>query len=66
MESKGSTTPKPLCVRVTVAAQMIGIGRTKFYELVNAGEVEIFKLGKSTLVPIDSLEALISRHRDVS
>ena len=53
--------PAPLCVRVGVAARMIGIGRTKFYELINAGEVETIKLGAATLIPTASLVALIER-----
>ena len=55
--------PAPLCVRVGVAARMIGIGRTKFYELINAGEVEAIKLGSATLIPTASLAALVERQR---
>ena len=56
-------SPAPLCVRVGVAARMIGIGRTKFYELINAGEVETIKLGTATLIPTASLAALVERQR---
>ncbi|MEO8722714.1 MAG: helix-turn-helix domain-containing protein [Sphingobium sp.] len=42
---------------------MIGIGRTKFYQLINAGEVETIKLGSATLIPTASLAALIERQR---
>ena len=55
--------PTPICVRVGVAARMIGIGRTKFYELINAGEVETIKLGSATLIPTASLAALVERQR---
>jgi hypothetical protein len=34
----------------------IGVGRTKFYELINAGVVRIRKVGKKTLVEVDSLK----------
>ena len=56
-------SPAPICVRVGVAARMIGIGRTKFYELINAGEVETIKLGSATLIPTASLAALVERQR---
>ena len=59
----GDPPPAPICVRVGVAARMIGIGRTKFYELINAGEVETIKLGTATLIPMASLVALIERQR---
>ena len=47
--------PMPLCVRINVAARMIGIGRTKLYELIVNGEVEAIKVGKATLVTTASL-----------
>jgi len=51
--------PEPICVRVNDAARMIGIGRTKLYELIAAGEVETVKLGKSTRITTASLHDLI-------
>jgi excisionase family DNA binding protein len=54
-------SPLPLCVRVNVAARMIGIGRTKFYELISNGEVEVIKLGTATLITTASLNAMIAR-----
>ena len=53
---------RPLCVRVPTAAKMLGVGLTKMYELIGAGEVQIVKLGRVTLVPVASLEQLISRY----
>jgi excisionase family DNA binding protein len=55
--------PAPLCVRVNVAARMMGIGRTKLYELIGNGEVETIKVGKATLVTTASLNAMIERRR---
>ena len=56
-------TPAPLCVRVRDAARMIGIGRTKFYELIGKGEVEAIKVGNATLIPTASLAAFVERQR---
>ncbi|MGE4307251.1 MAG: helix-turn-helix domain-containing protein [Novosphingobium sp.] len=42
---------------------MTGIGRSKLYELIAAGEIEIVKIGSVTLIPVASLQALIARHR---
>ncbi len=53
----------PICVRVNDAARMIGVGRTKLYELIAAGDVETVKLGKSTRVTTASLHNLITRQR---
>jgi excisionase family DNA binding protein len=55
--------PDPICVRINDAARMIGIGRTKLYELIAAGEVETVKLGKSTRITTASLHDLVRRQR---
>lgn len=57
-------SPEPICVRVNDAARMIGVGRTKLYELIAAGEVETVKLGKSTRITTASLHDLIKRQRE--
>ena len=59
----GESDPAPLCVRVNVAARMIGLGRTKLYELIGKGEIEAIKVGKATLVTTASLNAMIERRR---
>lgn len=53
----------PICVRVNDAARMIGIGRTKLYELISSGELETVKIGKSTRIMTASLHRLVERHR---
>ena len=42
---------------------MIGIGRTKLYELISNGEVEVIKVGNATLITTASLNAMIERRR---
>lgn len=54
---------EPICVKVNEAARMIGVGRTKLYELIATGDVEVVKLGKSTRVTITSLRELVNRQR---
>ncbi len=53
----------PLTVRIPTAVRMTGIGRSKLYELIAAGEIEIVKIGSVTLIPVASLQALIARHK---
>ncbi len=54
---------EPLCVRVNDAARMIGVGRTKLYELISSGELETVKIGKATRVTTASLRELVKRGR---
>jgi excisionase family DNA binding protein len=56
--------PDPICVRVNDAARMIGVGRTKLYELIATGEVETVKLGKATRITTASLHDLVKRRRE--
>lgn len=58
-----SPPPDPICLRVNDAARMIGVGRTKLYALIAAGEVETVKLGKATRITTASLHNLIRRQR---
>ena len=54
---------EPICVRINDAAQMIGIGRTKLYELISSGELETVKIGKATRIITASLHGLVERQR---
>ena len=53
----------PLSVRVSMAVKITGIGRSKLYELIQEGEIEVVKIGSATLIPVASLERLLDRHR---
>lgn len=53
---------KPLAVRIPEAIRLTGIGRTKLYALMASGEVATVKIGRSTLIPLASLEALLHDH----
>lgn len=55
--------PRPISVRVPIAVRMTGISRSKLYELIKNGDVQIVKVGSSTLIPVDSLEQFIDAHK---
>jgi excisionase family DNA binding protein len=52
-----------LTVRIPMAANMLGIGRSKLYELISAGEIEVIKIGKATLIVVESLQRFVERRR---
>jgi excisionase family DNA binding protein len=54
---------QPLTVRIRDACRMTGIGRSKLYELIADGEIEILKVGAITLVPVAGLQAFLERNR---
>lgn len=57
----GHKPVEPICVRINDAARMIGVGRTKLYQLIATGEVETVKIGKATRVTTASLHGLVKR-----
>lgn len=52
---------KPLTLRISDVQRMTGLGRTKIYKLITNGELSIIKIGRATLIPLSSLEALLVR-----
>lgn len=55
--------PLPITVRVREASRLTGIGRSKLYELIAAGEIEVLKVGTITLIPFASLTDFLQRLR---
>lgn len=50
-------------LRIADACRVTGIGRSKFYELIRAGEIQVIKVGALTLVPMSGIHALLERGR---
>lgn len=53
----------PLSVRISTAVKMTGIGRSKMYELIQEGAIDVVKIGSCTLIPVASLQRLLERGR---
>ena len=55
---------KPTVVRTAKARELLGgIGETKLYELINAGEIESFLMDTLRLFDVASIEAFLARKR---
>ena len=63
LPSAEEARPPRLTVRIADAVTMLGIGRSKVYELIGAGELETIKLGSATLILVESIAALVERRR---
>ena len=48
---------KQLLVTTKEAWQSLGIGRTRFFEILSQGHIPAVRLGRKTLIPIAALEA---------
>ena len=52
-----------LLLRPAEAAEAIGVGRSKVYELLASGELPSIRVGSSIRVPVDALREWIAAQR---
>lgn len=57
----GDLPVEPICVRVSVAVKLSGISRSTLYELIDEGEIESVKIGRSIFIRYASLKRLFER-----
>lgn len=57
---------KPLLCTVDQAAELLGIGRTKTYRLIAAGDIRTVRIGRRRLVPRSELTAFIDHLLEAS
>lgn len=50
---------EPLAYSIREACHLSSLGRTRVYQLIGEGRLEVRKIGKRTLIPAASLRALI-------
>ena len=56
----------PLAYSIKEVCRVSSLGRTRVYQLIAAGRLEARKLGRRTLIPADSLRALLEGDRDAA
>lgn len=52
-----------LLLSVAEAARALSLGRSKTYELIASGELEVVHIGRCSRVPVDAVEAYVERLR---
>ncbi len=57
---------KPLVVKPRSACLLLDCGMTYLYDLINAGEIDSFKDGKSRKITTASIKAYIARRLEAS
>jgi excisionase family DNA binding protein len=51
---------EPLALSIKDAAKALGLGRTTIYAMIADGRLEIFKIGRRTLVKMESIRRVIA------
>ena len=55
-----------MLLRPTEAADILGIGRSKLYELLQDGALDSVRIGACRRIPLEALSDLVSRLREQS
>ena len=50
---------EPITVSIAGAKKATGLGTTKIYDLINQDKLQTVKVGRRTLVKVDSIRALM-------
>lgn len=57
----GNPSPQVRLVSIETATQVLGIGRTTVYDLINRGELRSTKIGRRTLLAVEDIDAFVHR-----
>ena len=50
----------PILVGIPEAARLMGLGRSKLYQILNEGELKLIKLGGRSLISVDELRSYVA------
>ena len=51
----------PLLVDIEQAGRMVGLGRSKLYQLIHSGEVPAVHIGRALRIPVEGLLRYVDR-----
>ena len=55
-------SPVPRLLRATEVAALLGLGRSKVYDMMKRGQLPVVRIGKAIRVPAHALEEWIKTH----
>jgi len=56
---RAESTLEPITIRISAAVRISGLSRSRIYELINSGDLEMHKVGRTTLIAYTSLKQLV-------
>jgi len=63
VDKPGAAGPR-LLLKIEEAGTVLGVGRTKIFELVAGGQLESVRIGRARRIPAESLVAFVEGIRD--
>lgn len=61
--TRRDATIDPISVRIPIVVRATGLSRSKIYELIADGEIENAKVGRATVVFVDSIRNFLDKKR---
>lgn len=52
---------EPIAVRPADGFAAIGVGTTKGFELIKAGDLKVIKIGRATRITVESIKAFVAK-----
>jgi excisionase family DNA binding protein len=65
IENGGGQLEK-LLLKVPEAAELVGLGRSKLYELMQAGEIPVIRIGRGVRIPASGLREWVARQTEAA
>lgn len=59
MAEQDALPTEPLAIGIKTAVKLTGVGRSTLYELIQSGEIDTVKIGRSRLIPYRSIKRLV-------
>ena len=66
MEDPQEGTPERLLLRIPEVAEVLGIGRTKIYEMIATGELPTVRFGRAVRVSVNTLQKWVAEREQRS
>ena len=63
MENVKEPMPQRLLLRIPEVMTMLGLGRTKIYELIGSGDLPVIRVGKAVRIPVTALEKWVEQRQ---
>ena len=60
----GGGQVEKLLLKVPEAAELVGLGRSKLYELMQAGEIPVIRIGRGVRIPANGLREWVARQTE--
>ncbi len=64
MEHYKEVATQRLLLRIPEVAEALGLGRTKIYEMIAAGELPVIRVGRAVRVPVMALQEWVEKQNN--